>query len=108
MSLDHYYPLAEGGVDEVFNVVCSCHRCNNNKGAEMYYDYEDVIVQLFKQAVQDGVIKGKDLKLSNRALKKEINAVDRLERLGEICVFQSKTMRYQYKDGYIINRIYLK
>lgn len=108
MSLDHYYPLSEGGVDEVFNVVCSCHQCNNNKGAEMHYDYEEVIVQLFKKAVQDGIIKGKNLKISNKALEKEMKDVDRLERLGEVCVFQSKNKRYQYKDGYIVNRIYLK
>jgi len=32
LTLDHIIPLAKGGVDYTHNVLCSCRKCNSDKG----------------------------------------------------------------------------
>jgi len=32
LTLDHIVPLASGGVDYTHNVLCSCKKCNSDKG----------------------------------------------------------------------------
>lgn len=32
MTIDHVIPQALGGTDELTNVLCACHECNQDKG----------------------------------------------------------------------------
>ena len=33
LTLDHVHPRSQGGQDLTSNVVCSCHKCNQEKGS---------------------------------------------------------------------------
>lgn len=39
-TIDHFYPLCEGGANQAYNIVHACHRCNTLKGCtppEMFF-----------------------------------------------------------------------
>jgi hypothetical protein len=39
LTLDHIIPLAKGGVDYTHNVLCSCRKCNSDKGHTPWRDW---------------------------------------------------------------------
>ena len=40
-SFDHIVPLSRGGVDEKWNLVWCCKKCNTNKGYKLLSEWED-------------------------------------------------------------------
>lgn len=40
-SRDHYFPQAEGGPNELFNIVLACKPCNNKKGSQFPWHDKD-------------------------------------------------------------------
>lgn len=50
MSIDHIVPLAEGGTDDMDNLVLACRRCNLDKRTDSYHEFSlakqtDMIIQ---------------------------------------------------------------
>jgi len=39
LTLDHIVPRSKGGVDHTKNVVCACHKCNQDKGHTPWQDW---------------------------------------------------------------------
>ncbi|MTI66288.1 MAG: HNH endonuclease [Firmicutes bacterium] len=107
VTLDHYLPLSKDGTDEVFNLVVSCRKCNKLKDNKVPIDYERVLIELFLKAVEDGMIIGKNLKIDNNKLKKELLKINRIEDINNYFIFQSKNKRYYIKNGYVVKRIFL-
>ncbi|WP_034602118.1 HNH endonuclease [Clostridiisalibacter paucivorans] len=106
MTLDHYLPRSSGGIDEIFNLVVSCKRCNRDKGDTIPIDVYEIMLILFLQGVKDGKITGKDIDISNRELKKYLLEVEKVEGLNREIVFQSKDKRFYIKDGYVNKMIH--
>src|SRR6056297_3091575 len=69
MSIDHFYPLSSGGTDDIFNIVCSCKKCNILKEDKIIDHYQNILINLFLKAVEDNYIKGDNLDISNKELK---------------------------------------
>lgn len=38
-TIDHYYPVDVGGTNHYYNLVPSCHACNNEKANKLPSDY---------------------------------------------------------------------
>lgn len=107
ITLDHFYPSSLGGRGEIFNLVSCCKRCNKIKGDRVPDDYEETIICLFRKAVEDGFIAGKDLKLKNSQLIHELLNVERLEEIGRGFIFQSRKKRFYIMDGFVIKIVYI-
>lgn len=43
LELDHFVPLARGGANTLDNLACSCHKCNQRKGALTGEEYARVL-----------------------------------------------------------------
>ncbi|SHJ93113.1 HNH endonuclease [Paramaledivibacter caminithermalis] len=102
VSLDHYFPKSKGGPDDIFNLVCSCKRCNKYKKSFIPNDYKEVMMDLFKKAVKDGKVTTAAIKINKKDLNYLINEIFKIEEIGKYTVFQSNTHRFYVKD----NRIY--
>ncbi|SKC88460.1 HNH endonuclease [Maledivibacter halophilus] len=102
MSLDHYFPKSKGGPDDIFNLVCSCRKCNKYKKSFVPDDYKEVMVYLFKKAVKDGKISKAGVKLKKKDLASIASTIFKIEDIGKYTVFQSNTHRLYIKD----NKIY--
>ncbi|EOD00193.1 HNH endonuclease [Caldisalinibacter kiritimatiensis] len=107
ITLDHFIPLSKGGTSDIFNVVTCCKKCNKLKADKMPGNYEDTILNLFLKTVDDDMIIGKGINISNKELKEELLKVDRLEDLSDQFIFQNSTMRFYIKDNYVIKIVYL-
>lgn len=106
-TLDHYLPKSQGGNEVIYNLVLCCEKCNRLKGNKIPINYKDLILLLFKKAVIDKMIQGKDLNLSNEELEKELLKVDKVEDIRDIFVFQSNTMRFYIDKNKVIKTIHL-
>lgn len=42
LEVDHIIPVAEGGTDDVFNLITSCRDCNRGKGKRMLSDHTTI------------------------------------------------------------------
>jgi len=102
VSIDHYLPKSKGGPDDIFNLVCSCKRCNKYKKSNVPEDYKEVMLDLFKRAVRDGKINPSGIKIKKEELINLTDEVFKLEEIGNSIVFQSGTQRFYVKD----NKIY--
>lgn len=51
LELDHVVPVAEGGGDEILNLVTACRDCNRGKGKRLLDDLSEVHAQ--RQALED-------------------------------------------------------
>lgn len=99
ISLDHYLPKSKGGPNDSFNLVCSCRRCNKYKKSSVPDDYKDVLLSLFKKAVEDGKMTAIGVKKND--LIKLTDEANRLEEIGEYTVFQSCSNRFYVKNNMI-------
>lgn len=102
VSIDHYLPKSKGGPDDIFNLVCSCRRCNKNKRSSVPEDYKEVMLNLFKRAVKNGKINPAGIKIKREELINLTDEVLKIEDIGDYTVFQSLTQRFYVKD----NKIY--
>lgn len=39
ITLDHIIPQSKGGTDHLTNVICACHKCNQNKSYENWENW---------------------------------------------------------------------
>lgn len=101
-SLDHYLPRSKGGTNDIFNLILSCKKCNKLKKSSIPPDFEQVMIELFKTGVRDGVIRASLPQFSTDEIKSLVESVDRLEAINRYVVFQSKTHRLYVKDNRII------
>ena len=107
ITLDHYLPLSKGGKNEVFNLVTCCRKCNKIKADIVPENFMETLLNLFIKAVYDGKIIGKDIALDNKILKHKLIEVERIEIMSDSFIFQSKTMRFYIKNGFVCKVIYL-
>ncbi len=108
ITLDHYLPVSRGGLDEVFNLVTCCKKCNYIKGNNIIKGWKDKIIYLFKKAVKDNIIIGKGLGINNKELKKELLKVYKLENITNEFIFQSHSKRFFIKDNFVIRVIHIE
>lgn len=102
VSLDHYLPKSNKGSDDIFNLVCSCKRCNKFKGHKLPEDYSEVLVRQFRQAVEDEMIKASAIKINTDQLIELTSKVYKLEKVCKQYVsFQSHTHRFYVKNNNI-------
>lgn len=106
-TLDHFLPLSKGGKDEVFNLVTCCKKCNKIKSNIIYKDYKEIIIKLFFRAVHDKRIIGKNINIDNKTLKISLLEVNTIEITSYCFIFQSNTMRFYVKNGFVYKIIYL-
>ena len=52
LTLDHVHPRHLGGRDETHNLVCSCVRCNQEKGTNNWKQF----IQQFKNPLREQVL----------------------------------------------------
>lgn len=102
ISLDHYFPRSKGGPDDSFNLVLSCKKCNKEKKSYVPKNYKEVMVELFKKAVEDDKIIAAGIKIKQKELKEIASRVYKIEDMGEYTVFQSDSNRFYGKN----NKIY--
>lgn len=108
ITLDHYLPLSKGGINEVFNMVTSCKKCNKYKKDNIPRDYRKKILKLFIQAVKDDIITGKNIDMNNKTLKNELLEVHRVERITDNYIsFQNYDKRFYIKKNKVIQISYL-
>ncbi|PAB60003.1 HNH endonuclease [Anaeromicrobium sediminis] len=101
VTLDHYLPKSRGGTNDIFNLACSCKKCNKYKRDEIPLDYKDSILELFKRAVIDGYITTSHMKMKKDELIELTDKVHRIEDMNKHIVFQSHTHRIYLKDNMI-------
>ncbi|SET59539.1 HNH endonuclease [Natronincola peptidivorans] len=102
-SLDHYLPKSRGGPNDIYNIVLSCKRCNKYKKSAVPKDYEEVIIALFKQGVKDRKIIAVNIKLQK--ILEDIEAIHRIEEIGDYVVFQSNNKRVYVKHNKIVKLV---
>lgn len=49
LNFDHQTPVAQGGSDDLANLVCSCESCNQMKGNRTVEEFRKLIAQLQDQ-----------------------------------------------------------
>jgi hypothetical protein len=99
MSIDHFYPLSKGGTDDIFNIVCSCKKCNREKENTVLKNSNKVILDLFLKAVKDDMILGNNLDISNRELKDILFDVNKVKIISGKFVFESNNYRFYIKEN---------
>lgn len=102
MSLDHYFPRSQNGPDSVFNLVCSCKRCNNMKRSSTPEDWESVWVQLFMRALQDRRIFSGIPGLRYDDLVESAQGICRTQQEGETVIFENNYKRFHVKHDRIV------
>ena len=107
MSIDHFYPLSSGGTHDIFNIVCSCKKCNKLKKDKILENHKDIILQLFLKAVEDDFITGKDIDINNRELKILLLSTKRVKNISEEFIFESLDYRFYIKDNKVYKYCYV-
>lgn len=107
ITLDHFFPKSKGGSEDVFNLVLACKFCNRLKGSRVPINYEEIIINMFKRAYIDGMIKAVNISLSSLELDKEIKNIKRIESIKPNFVFQSSNIRFYISNNTIKKTIFL-
>ncbi|HKL10150.1 MAG TPA: HNH endonuclease [Clostridia bacterium] len=102
ISLDHYYPRSMGGTDDLFNMALSCRRCNKYKKSSVPEDWKKRAVIQFKKAVEDEKILAPGINIKRAELKVLVDQTDKLEKMGKVSVFLSKTHSFHVRNDIII------
>jgi len=106
-SLDHYLPRSKGGTNDIFNLILSCKKCNKLKKSSIPSDFEQVMIDLFKIGVRDGMIRTSLPQFSNKEIQSIVENVDRLEAINSHVIFQRKNYRLYVKENRIVKVIHL-
>ena len=98
LTIDHIVPLARGGLDEMFNYVTCCRRCNQRKA--------DMPLELFAQSIDiavcdlpvhgDPIIDNQALPVQLRLVRKRV--FDRM-RTGDV-VIQGRSAQKKLEKAY--------
>ncbi len=107
MSIDHFYPLSSGGTHDIFNIVCSCKKCNELKEDKIVENYQKIIIELFLKAVEDDFVKGEGLDISNKELKYLLLDTVRVKNISEEFIFESMNYRFYIKDSKVYKYNYV-
>ncbi|MFW5891207.1 MAG: HNH endonuclease [bacterium] len=107
MSVDHFYPLSSGGTHDIFNIVCSCKKCNELKENRIIENYKVIILELFLKAVEDDFIIGEKLDISNRELKFLLLESERVKNISGQFIFESRDYRFYIKDSKVYKYNYV-
>ena len=107
MSIDHFYPLSYGGTDDIFNIVCSCKKCNKLKEDKVIEDFEDIVLNLFLKAVKDNFIKGDNLDINNRELKNLLLDCKITKNISKEFIFESRNYRFYIKNNKVYKYYYV-
>ena len=107
MSIDHFYPLSSGGTDDIFNIVCSCKKCNKLKEDKIIENYKEIILNLFLKAVEDDFITGENLDISNKELKSLLLESKRVKNISGEFIFESSSFRFYVKDSKVYKYNYV-
>lgn len=105
-TLDHYLPRAMGGTYDLFNLVCSCKKCNNQKRSSVPEDVDAVHLALFICAFTDKKIHC-TLSIPHQQLEEWILAVDRVVHEKNQTLFESHTHRFVVKENRIVKIHYV-
>lgn len=106
-SLDHYLPKSKGGTNDIFNLILSCKKCNKLKKSSIPTDFEQVMIELFKIGVRDGVIKACLPQFSREEIQSIVQNVDRIEAINSHVVFQGRNHRLYVKENRIVKVVHL-
>ena len=107
MSIDHFYPLSKGGTNDIFNIVCSCKKCNREKENTVLKNSNQIVLELFIKAVKDDMILGSNLDISNRELKEILLDVNGVKIISSKFVFESNNYRFYVKENKIEKYIFV-
>lgn len=99
ITLDHYVPKSHKGTTDVFNLVTCCKFCNKQKRNRIPEDYDEVILQLFIQAVRDNHIIKASLKLPQSELNDEMIKVNKIDNISDHFTFESSSRRFEIKNS---------
>ncbi len=101
VTLDHYLPKSKGGPDDTFNLVLCCKSCNKLKKSSIPEDYEQIMIQNLKKAVEDRKITSKRLGIKHEELIKIVYAVHRLEIAEDRIIFHGDEYSFYVEDNKI-------
>ncbi|MDW7669607.1 MAG: HNH endonuclease [Bacillota bacterium] len=107
MSIDHFYPLSSGGTHDIFNIVCSCKKCNELKEDKIIENHKEIILELFLKAVEDNFIIGENLDISNKELKSLLLESKRVKNISGEFIFESWDCRFYMKDSKVYKYNYV-
>lgn len=106
-SLDHYLPRSKGGTSDIFNLVLSCKKCNKLKKSSIPDDFEQVMIELFKTGVRDGMIRISSAQFPGDEIRSMVENVDRVEAINPHVVFQGANYRLYVRENRIVKVVYL-
>ncbi|MEL6758221.1 MAG: HNH endonuclease [Pseudomonadota bacterium] len=98
LEVDHVLPVAEGGTNDLFNLVTICHICNNGKGADLLSTAERFA--LVNRAAQNA-IHNRPLIASDADEKRADDIVSILRQR------HAETGRHRVRDGFVARHIVL-
>lgn len=101
VSVDHYLPKCAGGSNDLYNLVCSCKRCNRYKKSAIPDDWKAVHIRLFQRLIADrkiGIVGGK---VEWDKMAKEASTIRNIEQMGSYTIFLGEHKRFYVKQGKI-------
>ncbi|MCT4633400.1 MAG: HNH endonuclease [Firmicutes bacterium] len=100
ITLDHYYPKKYGGTEEVFNLVCSCKKCNNMKKSKVPDNHKEHWIKYFVKAVVDGRISPPHGTYRSEFIKMIKNIeIDKVYKNGDYTVFEGDGKRIYVREN---------
>ncbi|MEA3423960.1 MAG: HNH endonuclease signature motif containing protein [Bacillota bacterium] len=101
VNIDHYQPKSKDGVDDYFNLVLSCKRCNKYKGTTIPKDYREIQIKLLKKAVEDRKIMSSIPRLKYNQLVEMVEAINNIKVINNQIVFVSEYNIFFVKNNNI-------
>jgi CRISPR/Cas system Type II protein with McrA/HNH and RuvC-like nuclease domain len=101
VNIDHYQPKSKGGVDDYFNLVLSCKKCNKYKGTTIPKDYRGIQIKFLKKAVKDRKIMSSISKMKYNQLVELVEVINDIKMINNQIVFVSKDNYFFIKNNNI-------
>ena len=101
-TLDHYFPRSKGGSYDLFNLVCSCKKCNKYKRSLIPEDYEGVHIILFKRALEDKKMTYySTIRVNHYDMVKLAEEIDKVKSYKDYTIFESSYYKFYVKENKI-------
>ncbi len=101
VSVDHYLPKSAGGTNDLFNVVCSCRKCNRYKKSAIPGDWQGVQLKLFRKLIEDHKIGAVDDTINWMEMENDTRELRNIFQKGAYVVIESSAKRFYVKQGRI-------
>lgn len=102
VTLDHYFPRSMGGTYDLFNLVCSCRKCNKYKKSMVPEDYKDIQIKLFIRAVEDRkVIYYSSIKIKYDDMVRIAREINVVEAFNDYTIFESHCYKLYVRENKI-------